>query len=234
MSTIIIPDRYGFFNDEQRALDLVVDKLTRDFDMDTELRAAMPEHMNWAADPPKNWSEVGMPVWHGRVNAALLHFVRDMREKIAQYTLPTIFVPGEIPKYNQMFTLQEAWEENPVIQERVKEYETALQDSYFEFSKKTMSSFLSNVAYSRALPPDSSKKLTELHTLAQGFKSQTYVECDHIYYRVAGSKLKHARELGNALKDDDLGRFFVLSMEEEKQLLATYERVPKKKPKKTD
>lgn len=233
MGSIIIPNRHGFFRDEQRALDLVVDKLTHDFDTDEALRGTMPEHHFWAHETPKGWRDIGMPVWHGRLTCALLNFVGDMCNQIANYALPAIADTTKTEEYRKMLDIRDAWHDDTDIQEKVKEYESALQEAYFDFCKKQMGTFLLNVGYSRSLYPDASKKLTELHGIAKGFTPETYHDCDRIYYRVAGCKLNEARKLGEPLKEDYLGSFFILSREEERKMLDTYTRIPKKEKKTT-
>ncbi len=218
MGLIILPGtHYHFANPKSRSLDLEVDKLTRDFDSDEELRGVMVEQFH-IDSAPANWLEAGIPAVPGRIARVMIHYLKQTRKTISNYTLPTIVVPSDMPEYERMGTFRSAWEEDIAVQEQVSDFESALEDAYFDFCKQSMLGLVERTRLGPLL--STSEKCQELSIIANRFENYVFRDYDTAYYTAARAKFRAITPKAEALRKSKLGDLFVMTHEDVQNALS--------------
>jgi hypothetical protein len=209
MGNIILPPaKYHFMKPEARSLDLDVDALTRAFDTDANVRQVFAEQYFWNT-PPASWRETSIASIPGRIARAMLNYFTLAKKEITQYTLPTIVVPGDTAEYEKRLAMRDAWEDDFALQREVDDFEKAVEESFFEFCKQSMSHLLANVA-GAPFVGDHSKRYQELHKSMQRFKPEVFSACDTIYYNYARARFNDAAPKAEVLQKHELGKLFVI------------------------
>ena len=196
-------------------LDTLVASLTKKFDSDECLREAFASAY-FMSDVPVSWYNIRSSVFYARKVSDLLCFVRAVRDQIEKWRPPLVYVPITQERLSQV-SVWTAWSDDLSIQSKISEYEKTLEDSFFIFCKKDMAHFLSRCRLNAGL----TRKEQALRLVSSRFSDVVYSSVDNSYYDSAFEKLRCTDELAFSFSKHPVGRFFVLSAQEEKELLSS-------------
>ena len=154
---------------------------------------------------------------------------------VVTFSRKPIILPGESDELEiktldgydaiEVEELQTAWMENPKARNLVRQYKNILEQALDEYS---MQFILGRIEYSRQgfLPDEPSFQTVRAsqQKASEAFDKKSYVILDDAYYNKGTNFFRSAGRVYEQLQADSLGSKFILSIEEEQQALAMWDK----------